>query len=560
MPAARAGRLPNWWSAVSETTKTGRQRSTLSSGNQEWDLTEGWHAKRQRGWKGRGQKSGLVQKVQRTTPEGKTVTVYKTTGYDDTIGFHSHDEPDEDALAYAMNAFDKNDPSHGPIFEQDGAGHIAKIEYAQLQQVLRVTFRNNGSICLFYRVPTAVAGELLSLAQKGDGAMQQSTVDGTMRHTLGIVFWDLVRIRGQRHGARYPFEYESRGRYKLTGSGKRYSVVLSDENIKKVLGGRYYGRDLKPGETVTAILSEEEYAKWLEEEEHGRSALGEKRISTFSKDSGEGSMEVEGVAGDYLKEHTNTNEKSLREVLSPAEFARFLDLRSKMMQAVNKAEQDRQEEIANAYASTLSDSAKEEVWNGAESSIKKLNSRKKMSDGEYDYESFNSAYDKLVDDWLAQAEGKIAQAQGLTDADGDGGMASPFRDRRFKTYVEKATASRVHITPHDVFGDDKAALNDYLRYEAIIRRLHNPTKYAATYVGRPWTIGELESFANPTVPGAISLEHASLYKSLIAHGDYEAALNFLKNHKHDVYSNEKVIARRPYASQYDFIAKDGGTE
>jgi hypothetical protein len=36
-------------------------------------------------------------------------------------------------------------------------------------------------------------------------------VDGKPRHLLGIRFWDLVRIRGQRTGAKYPFTYASGG-------------------------------------------------------------------------------------------------------------------------------------------------------------------------------------------------------------------------------------------------------------------------------------------------------------------------------------------------------------
>lgn len=537
--AAHAGKAP-WYRGVSETTKTGRQRSTLSAGNMEWDLTEGWHARRQRGWKGRGQKSGLVQKVQRTTPDGKTVTVYKTTGYDDTIGFHSHDEPDEDALSYALNAFDKNDPSHGPIFEQDGCGHIAKIEYAQVQQVLRVTFTNNGAICLFYRVPTAVAGELLALAQKK--TTQYSAVDGTERHTLGIVFWDLVRIRGQRHGARYPFEYESRGRYKLTGSGKRYSVVLSDENIKKVLGGRYYGRELKPGETVTAILSEEEYAKW-QEEVHGQAALGERRESVNSKDTGESTIEVGGVEADMYDNHAASQEggPGLEEILGAKDFARYMELAQRMSHALSEAQQNREAELQGKHID-LSEDAKKDIWSKAYA--------RAMTDPELQGKNGKPSIQKLTDYVMSQMD-KMST-----------GTNEDYADKRFKTYHMKASANpaRVTVTPHQVFAGDKTALNDYLRLSAVIRKADNPTKYAATYVGRPWTVSELISFANATVPGAISVEHAPLYKRLIQMNDYEAALNFLKNHKHNIYSNEKVIARRPYASQYDFVVMDGGDQ
>ena len=536
---AHVGKAP-WYKGVSETTKSGRQRRKLSSGNMEWDLSEGWHAKRQRGWISNGKKSGLVQKVQRTAPDGRTVTVYKTTGYDDTIGFHSHDEPDEDALSYAMNAFDKNDPSHGPIFEQEGCGHIAMLEYAQVQQVLRVTFTNNGAICLFYRVPTAVAGELLSLAKTK--ATRISAVDRKYRHVLGMVFWDLVRIRGQRHGARYPFEYESRGRYKLTGSNKRYSVVLSDENIKKVLGGRYYWRELKPGEKVTAILSEEEYARW-QQEEHGHVSKGVQMQTVNSKDTGEGVIEVGGVGADYYENHAAgaASGPGLKEVLGPKDYARYIDLSNRMSQAISEAQSAREAELSGK-STGMSEEDKQKLWKEAYA--------KALTDPELQGKSGKPSMNKVTEYVMSQADKMVT------------GTNEDFADKRYKNYHVKASLNpaRVTVTPHEVFANDKAALNDYLRISSVIRRADNPTKYAATYVGRPWTISELKSFANPTVPGAISVEHAPTYKRLIAQNDYEAALNFLKNHKHDIYSNEKLIARRPYASQYDFIIQDGGTE
>ena len=142
------------------------------------------------------------------------------------------------------------------------------------------------------------------------------------------------------------------------------------------------------------------------------------------------------------------------------------------------------------------------------------------------------------------------------------GTNEDYADKRYKTYHAKASANpaRVTVTPHEVFASDKAALNDYLRISSIIRKHDKPTKYAATYLGRAWTVQQLIDFANPTVPGAITPEHAPLYKRLLEHNDYEAALNFLKGHKHNIYSNGKVIARRFYANNYDFIVQDGGTE
>lgn len=84
-------------------------------------------------------------------------------------------------------------------------GHILKVEYSVYYKVLRVTFRNKNSVVVYMNVPSAVAGELLHLAASNN--TQISANSGTLRHVLGIRFWDLVRIRGTVHGTRYPFKY-----------------------------------------------------------------------------------------------------------------------------------------------------------------------------------------------------------------------------------------------------------------------------------------------------------------------------------------------------------------
>lgn len=88
------------------------------------------------------------------------------------------------------------------------AGHIVGIHYSAYYQLLKVDFRS-GDTCVYFRVPSTVAAELLSLAEHGHTMMSQ--VDGTQRHAVGIRFWDLVRIRTTKHGSRYRFEYGSGG-------------------------------------------------------------------------------------------------------------------------------------------------------------------------------------------------------------------------------------------------------------------------------------------------------------------------------------------------------------
>ena len=87
-------------------------------------------------------------------------------------------------------------------------GHIIKLEYAVKYKLLRVTFKKpskDGQVVAYMNVPAPVAGELLYLAEANP--TQVSAANGSIRHVLGMRFWDLVRIRGTIHGTRYPFKY-----------------------------------------------------------------------------------------------------------------------------------------------------------------------------------------------------------------------------------------------------------------------------------------------------------------------------------------------------------------
>lgn len=87
-------------------------------------------------------------------------------------------------------------------------GHIIKLEYAEMYKILRVTFKKpskDGQVVAYMNVPAPVAGELLYLAEANP--TQVSATNGSIRHVLGMRFWDLVRIRGTIHGTRYPFKY-----------------------------------------------------------------------------------------------------------------------------------------------------------------------------------------------------------------------------------------------------------------------------------------------------------------------------------------------------------------
>ena len=111
--------------------------------------------------------------------------------------------PDKDMIKYIKTGFqDKHS------FKVEGCGHIKYLEYDEYRMLLRVTFWDDTE-CVYFRVPTAVAGQLRVYAITQQ--TQISAVDNKVRHLLGIRFWDLVRIRGTLHGTRYRFIYTKEG-------------------------------------------------------------------------------------------------------------------------------------------------------------------------------------------------------------------------------------------------------------------------------------------------------------------------------------------------------------
>lgn len=128
---------------------------------------------------------------------------YKAYGgeYVPYFGHHyDEDQVTNDMIDYIEKGFAKN----AKFQAVKGVGHITLLEYNAYRQLLRVTFRVGNSVCVFFRVPKTVFGELYSLCD-------ERKIDGSRRnghnHLLGIRFWDLVRIRGTNHGAKYKFVY-----------------------------------------------------------------------------------------------------------------------------------------------------------------------------------------------------------------------------------------------------------------------------------------------------------------------------------------------------------------
>ena len=134
------------------------------------------------------------------------------------IGFKKGDKSVEKYVADAFSS--ANDVK----VQKTNGGHILMLEYSETYLILRVTFEKmakEGNVVVYMNVPSSVAAELLVLARSG--ATQYSSVDGHMRHVLGMRFWDLIRVRGYVHATRYPFEYvhDSDNYVKGTAAGAR---------------------------------------------------------------------------------------------------------------------------------------------------------------------------------------------------------------------------------------------------------------------------------------------------------------------------------------------------
>ena len=224
--------------------------------NYEWDLSNGWGFEKPKGWD-----KGITRHRRKLhDTNGNIYDVYYYPGTDYHVGFSASD--DQERLAVAQKAFDPKNPIHGEVINQKGCGHISQIDYAQKEHILRVTFTNNGAICLFFEVPTAVAGELIHLAKS-----RRTRKDG--RHLLGVRFWDYIRIRGTQHGAKYPFTYETHGSGTIVQGYGRHAVKLNYNKARALFGddlsklskmGMF--SDIKPDTEYTVVLSDEELEKY----------------------------------------------------------------------------------------------------------------------------------------------------------------------------------------------------------------------------------------------------------------------------------------------------------
>lgn len=438
-------------------------------------------------------------------------------------GFRAHSDRSPKRaklLARAETAFDTSLPDRGKIADIEGCGHISRLEYAFKDLLLKVSFED-GAVVVYEDVPESIAGELFHHAYTGQVA--QSPVDGSYRHLLGIRFWDLIRIRGRKYGARKPFEYVARSPYKLTRSSNRYRVKLTAENFKALFPDKNKWlmeqaiHGIKPGEEIETILNEEEYSRILgklEEDEHSRKRAAEASagISTVYDESGrktgitDSRYDVENMA--FSEERAALrNEARSKPVTAYSD-----DERAKLMDYISSefdkrfSEFNNTDEVAKALASARLRMSEPDAL------------RRVLT-------QFNRDDLRQMIDWRTN-------------------------DFRMKTgQGDRWLAGMLNVV------DGPGA---YGRW----RKENSPHEYAFRSNGRGWTIQQLKDFANYTVPGNIDERHAKRYKDLIRMQDWEGALDFLKEHKArwtytgvNKYGNAEEMdsGYRPYAKPQDFV-------
>lgn len=142
-------------------------------------------------------------------------------------------------------------------------------------------------IAVYFRVPTAVFGELYWLAESK--VKQASPVTGEERHALGIKFWDLVRIRHTRTGGRYPYTVSHIKEYakkdKPVSQWKMKQDYAEDQLYGKGSAAEYDASDEAFKKTVRAIKKEEKGSTAKDQAiaaEWGNRDIAEKAMDNYS--------------------------------------------------------------------------------------------------------------------------------------------------------------------------------------------------------------------------------------------------------------------------------------
>lgn len=170
----------------------------------QWSLTSGWRYRDYDDWERHPEKSPMRRiKIY----NGRYVQV-PVDDYQNFIMFHRKEkdlDPDSEIGMYLYNALEKQKDA---LHTVEGVGHIARIDYNADYQIMQVSFVTDGAVVAYLRVPKELYSQLAFLAES-----KQTFIDnkGKERHVLGKVFWDYVRVRGQKDASKYPYEYMTEG-------------------------------------------------------------------------------------------------------------------------------------------------------------------------------------------------------------------------------------------------------------------------------------------------------------------------------------------------------------
>lgn len=469
-----------------------------TSGNMEYDLSAGWHYKRQEGW----WKNATAHRVTLYDLHGEEHRMTRYDLEDETIvGFGAHEGNHagrQELLAEAAAAF--KDPDN--VKSREGCGHIKLVEFAVAERMLRVTFTNNGAVVVYKDVPTYVAGTLLHWAKTKELAVSgrrkgymrgNKVVD---RHQLGVSFWDLIRIRGHQHGAKFPFEYVTHG----TGS------IISSK-------GRHIERGVD-GDNYLYNFNDEEFALYQDIK---------KTIQKIKELSNKSSFTVtdtdnddNGEEDEYAVQQSNSG---LQNDIGTTE--NIQDLMKEYNSILEK-----EAYVKNSVLQRLLDRAKahaEEI----------LHTKLAMSYGDME-DTYNR--NRFINDYadtypvlsLINKKSSDVELKRITD------MSSLVR----------------HANVLKEYDDD-----------GVLSWLHKGDKTRNT-VRKIWTPEMLKDFGNPYVEGNITHGDAAAYKKYIDNKDWEGALRFLQNtKKRRIYKDSKSgtvvpLEYQRYADLNDVLGSD----
>lgn len=550
MAKAWAGSFPGI-SSQFEAVNRGRKISTYTDEKgMEYDLSAGWHYQRLKGWT-RKVKGSNVKTKRFFDLYGKqhTIKVYDTN-LDDSIHFHAtvqttgvNNEALDEKIFYAEEALDDSEPENGRIWDTDkdtngcGDGHIKRMRYSEKKQVLEVTF-SNGDTAYFFRVGDIIAGQLFHFA----ATKSVRYVNGKKRHLLGITFWDLVRVRGSRTGARFPFEYD------YTSSFKN-RVIAKHNKRQLILGG-----------THTSVTTEDV----LEEALKQRAAIKSESMSDTPSKVAYSKNGTEVVSKDYdnMDYNTDANLKDLRKARNIGSIEDIQRLEDSGVVVENIVAR----EAANHNPEDF-DTVKSRLINATREQVKKvidlLYNDERLADlrsSHYWVEQFNNKPENFQNDslntWLAikatANDPRVPEdIRAMLDAGGRNLLKLARFNKGSPDAMEVHSEKQFNELVNTVYG--KGSVHSW--------KLENsPGQFALAYTGKVWTIDDLKNFTNKID----DFKTKTLYARYIDNSDWEAAFNLLKSRGNTEKTKNKSTneikstgQHNNFAGPYDSLAAPG---